>query len=62
LLVREDCWENLRARLNPIDNPDLYTEVWENVENPSQPRPAFLRARHRNVIERAFPAFVGGEQ
>lgn len=61
VLVREDCWESLRARLNPKDNPDLYTEVWEDVENPSQPRPAFLRVRHRNAVERAFPAFVRGE-
>lgn len=60
LLVREDCWESFRARLNRDDNPDLYTEVWEDVENPSQPRPAFLRARHRNAIERPFPSFVAG--
>jgi hypothetical protein len=58
LLVREDCWEQLRARLNPKDNPDLYTEVWEDMENPSQPRPAFLRARHQGIVERAFPAFA----
>jgi hypothetical protein len=58
LLVREDCWEQLRVRLNPQDNPDLYTEVWEDMENPSQPRPAFLRARHRGIVDRAFPAFA----
>jgi hypothetical protein len=46
LLVREDCWEQLRARLNHNDNPDLYMEVWENPENPAQSRPAFLRSRH----------------
>jgi len=46
LLVREDCWEQLRARLNRNDNPDLYMEVWENMENPAQSRPAFLRGRH----------------
>jgi hypothetical protein len=60
LLVREDCWEQLRARLNPNDNPDLYAEVWEDMENPSQPRPVFLRARHRGLVERTFPAFTGG--
>jgi hypothetical protein len=43
LLVREDCWEQLRARLNRNDNPDLYMEVWEDMENPAQSRPAFLR-------------------
>jgi hypothetical protein len=46
LLVREDCWEQLRARIPQSENPDLYVEVWENMENPSQPRPAFLRARY----------------
>jgi hypothetical protein len=46
LLVREDCWEQLRARIRQSENPDLYVEVWENGENPSQPRPAFLRARY----------------
>jgi hypothetical protein len=57
LLVREDCWEQLRARLTRADNPDLYIEVWEDPENPSQPRPGFLRSRHHNVIDKAFPAF-----
>lgn len=46
-VLREDCWEQLRARLTRKDNPDLYTEVLENIENPSQARPEFLRARHR---------------
>jgi hypothetical protein len=45
VLVREDCWEDFRLRINKVDNPDLYTEVWENSENPSQPRPDFLRKR-----------------
>jgi hypothetical protein len=49
ILVREDCWEQLRIRLKRDDNPDLYTEVWEDMENPSQPRPAFLRERHRDA-------------
>jgi hypothetical protein len=62
LLVREDCWENLRARLNPKENPDLYTEVWEDMENPSEPRPAFLRVRHRDSNAGAFPALDAGKQ
>jgi hypothetical protein len=62
LLVREDCWENLRARLNPNENPDLYTEVWKDMENPSEPRPAFLRVRHRDSTTGAFPALAGGKQ
>ncbi len=33
LLVREDCWEEFRSRVNRSDNPDLYTEGWENSEN-----------------------------
>jgi hypothetical protein len=48
ILVREDCWEQLRARIQQSDNPDLYVEVWGNMENPSQPRPRFLRLRHAN--------------
>ena len=48
ILVREDCWEQFRSRLNRNDNPDLYTEGWENPENPSQMRPQFLRERHRD--------------
>jgi hypothetical protein len=53
LLVREDCWQGFRAQLNRFDTPDLYTEVWENMENPAQARPAFLRARHPLSV---FPA------
>jgi hypothetical protein len=48
LLVREDCWEQLRAHVTRDDNPDLYTELWESSENPSQKRPGFLRARYQN--------------
>ena len=48
LLVREDCWEQLRAQVTRDDNPDLYTELWESSENPSQKRPGFLRARYQN--------------
>ena len=47
LLVREDCWEQFRANVSPKDNPDLYIEVWEDSENPSQTRPEFLRTKHR---------------
>jgi hypothetical protein len=48
VLVREDCWEQIRAQITRDENPDLYTEVWDNMENPSQTRPDFLRARHRD--------------
>jgi hypothetical protein len=47
VLVREDCWEQLRAQVTRDDNPDLYTELWESSENPSQKRPGFLRARYQ---------------
>ena len=56
LLVREDCWERLRANVNPKDNPDLYVELWNNSENPSGTRPAFLRDRHREASAGEFPA------
>jgi hypothetical protein len=55
LLVREDCWEQLRANVSPKDNPDLYVEVWEDSENPSQARPAFLRTKHRGGSDKDFP-------
>jgi hypothetical protein len=59
LLVREDCWEQFRARVNANDNPDLFAEVWEDAENPSHSRPVFLRARHQGATEKAFPTFSG---
>jgi hypothetical protein len=45
VLVREDCWEQLRTQITRDENPDLYAEVWKNMENPSQARPDFLRIR-----------------
>jgi hypothetical protein len=62
LLIREDCWEQLRAGLNPNDNPDLYMEVWQDMDNPSQPRPAFLRAKHRNDAGPSSPAYVEADK
>jgi hypothetical protein len=62
LLIREDCWEQLRANINQNDNPDLYMEVWQDAENPSQPRPAFLRGRHHGDADSAFPAFADGRE
>jgi hypothetical protein len=62
LLMREDCWEQLRAGISPNDNPDLYMQVWHDMDNPSQPRPAFLRAKHRNDTERSFPAYVEADK
>lgn len=58
LVIREDCWEQLREGLNAKDNPDLYLEVWEDMDNPSQPRPAFLRAKHRDDARGLFPAYA----
>jgi hypothetical protein len=46
VLVREDCWELLRSRITRDENPDLYTEIWMDMENPSQMRPDFLRSRY----------------
>jgi hypothetical protein len=60
--VREDCWEQLRAQLNPNDDPDLYSEVWDNMENPSQARPAFMRSRYRDLVQRSFPFPAEGEK
>jgi hypothetical protein len=56
LLVREDCWEQLRKNVNPKDNPDLYVEMWEDSENPSQVRPAFLLAKHHDSSDKEFSA------
>jgi hypothetical protein len=58
LVIREDCWEQLREGLNAKDNPDLYLEVWQDMDNPSQLRPAFLRAKHRHDARGPFPAYA----
>jgi hypothetical protein len=58
VVIREDCWEQLRADLNAKDNPDLYLEVWQDMDNPSQPRPAFLRARHREEAKGPFAPYA----
>ncbi len=58
LVIREDCWEQLRSGLNAKDNPDLYLEVWQDMDNPSQPRPAFLRSKHRDDARGPFPAYA----
>jgi hypothetical protein len=59
LLVREDCWELMRANVSAEENPDLYVELWQDSENPSQLRPAFLRDKHRGLSEKDFPAGNG---
>lgn len=51
ILVREDCWEQFRANVDPNTNPDLYLVLWQNMENPSQPRPGFLRERLRRATQ-----------
>ena len=43
--------EEFRANVHPEDNPDLYVELWQDSENPSELRPAFLRTRHRGLSE-----------
>ena len=58
LVIREDCWEQLREGLNAKDNPDLYLEVWQDMDNPSQLRPAFLRDKHRLDARGPFPAYA----
>jgi hypothetical protein len=45
LLIREDCWEEIRAGIRKEENEDLYERVWDHPINPSKKRPAFLRNR-----------------
>jgi hypothetical protein len=54
VLVREDCWEQLRAQVDRDENPDLYAEIWNNMENPSQTRPDFLRVRYQDLNQSPF--------
>jgi len=54
VLVREDCWEQLRSLVTRDENPDLYTEIWTDMENPSQTRPDFLRARNQDLKQGPF--------
>ena len=56
-LVREDCWDALRGRVEREVNPELYDLLWNNPMNPSAPRPAFLYKKHEGEEgEGEFPA------
>ncbi len=46
LLIREDCWEEIRSKILPGENEDLYGRIWDNQSNPSHKRPPFLDIRH----------------
>lgn len=55
-LVREDCWAEMRSKINEKEDPDLYRRVRESWLNPSRKRPAFLYAKHKDDIDTEFPA------
>jgi len=57
-LIREDCWQALRGKITAEDDADLYERAWATAINPSQPRPKFLYAKHRNDAQDEFPAIA----
>jgi hypothetical protein len=46
LLMREDCWEAIRSKINKDQNEYLYDIVWDNTINPCKKRPLFLGIRN----------------
>ncbi len=56
LLVRENCYAQMRAAIRQDMNPELYDLLWSNTMNPSRPRPDFLYKKHTDDPEEAFPA------
>ncbi len=57
-LIREDCWEEMRAKISPSENPDLYHRVGETWLNPSRKRPSFLYPKHADEKNSEFPALA----
>ncbi len=55
-LIREDCWETFRAKIDPSLNPELYSRVFETWQNPSKKRPAFLYEKHKKDLSSEFPS------
>lgn len=55
-LIREDCWEAMRAKLHREEDSDLYQRAWETWLNPAQKRPAFLYPKHEGDKDLEFSA------
>jgi hypothetical protein len=53
-LIREDCWESFRAKIDPFLNPELYSRLFETWQNPSKKRPAFLYEKHTKDLPSEF--------
>ena len=56
ILLREDCYADLRDALQREDNPELHDLLWNDTLNPNTPRPAFLYNKHKNEEPTEFPA------
>lgn len=46
-LIREDCWQKMRAKLIRSDNEDMFDRALSQGLNPSKKRPAFLLKKYR---------------
>lgn len=55
-LLREDCWQEMRAKITFAENTDLHEKVWRTHLNPAQKRPPFLYAKHRGDPAGEFSA------
>lgn len=55
-LLREDCYRSFRGAVRQPHNPELHALLWESPMNPSEPRPAFLYAKHADEEDGEFSA------
>jgi len=62
LLLREDCWEEGRAKITAEEDSDLDTRARNSVWNPSQKRPSFLYPKHERDDRGDFPALPPGKR
>lgn len=57
-LIREDCWDSFRSKIDIDNDQHLYQRVWTWWRNPSQHRPDFLYQKHKNDNrDEAFSTF-----
>jgi len=56
VLIREDCYFDMRNSVQEEQNPELYNTLWNNEINPSIPRPTFLYKKLKENKNEEFPA------
>lgn len=58
MLMREDCYFEMRKAVNQEQNPELYDLLHKNGINPFAHRPAFLYKKHKHDANTEFPASI----